>query len=275
MAKLPAGVVKKIGNGFAEGQRKLFKEREEYIGHKRVIEDAMAKRLYGPEPFDRSVLSALEALKRLKNPQRVPIRDQTGVGGPPVFPVKPGINVLIPPYDFIQTVALGSQEPAALAFSGTGTFIVNGAASAGTGFSGAAGVFLFVVPSDPGRTLSIRPYFQYEYTWSCASHGAPTAHCHGSLFVDAAGITGGTPSAFPTKSVQLFSGSSDAWNDGSGDDGGTFRIPDSEQIVSGADYYTVEFSCGADGDSGSNIFGWSETYVTLDCRVPFLVVEEF
>ena len=129
--------------------------------------------------------------------------------------------------------------------------------------------------SDPARTLSIRPYYQYDYTWSCESHGPPTAHSYGQVNAEVSGHSGSSSHDFPGKSETLWSGSSDYWDDGSGAESDVFRIPDSELIVSGSEYYTVSYVCQASGDSNKNGFGWSASYIRLHCRVPFIVVEDF
>jgi hypothetical protein len=54
-----------------------------------------------------------------------------------------------------------------------------------------------------------------------------------------------------------------------------FRIPDSELVVSGNEWYTVSYVCQASADAHKSGFGYSVSYVQLHCRVPFLVVGEF
>jgi hypothetical protein len=123
---------------------------------------------------------------------------------------------------------------------GSGTFSVVASASSGTDTFGSAGIGLFIVPSAPARTLAIRPYFQYEYSYSCESHGPPTAHSIATL---SANVSGRTPSGasrpFPSRDRHLWSASSDAWDDARGWGADVFAASDAELIVSGFDFYTL------------------------------------
>jgi hypothetical protein len=192
-----------------------------------------------------------------------------------MFQMHAGINVLAPPYDFTLETWNGSNKPSLQKSIASGVFGVVGTANAGSNFSGVAGIALFVIPSAPAKALSIRPYFLYDYNFSCHSTGTPTAHSHGALGADVSGRIGTSAKPFPGKALHLWSGSSDAWRDETGNDADAFRNPFSELIVSGCDYYTLQYTCHADGDSGSGLFGYSIAYVRLHCRVPFIVVEEF
>jgi hypothetical protein len=123
---------------------------------------------------------------------------------------------------------------------GSGTFSVVASASSGTDTFGSAGIGLFIVPSAPARTLAIRPYLQYEYSYSCESHGPPTAHSIATL---SANVSGRTPSGasrpFPSRDRHLWSASSDAWDDARGWGADVFAASDAELIVSGFDFYTL------------------------------------
>lgn len=275
MARPPARVVREMKQAITAREHEAFRDRQVSWQHRRVVENAMIERLYGTEPFDRRVTSSLEALETIANPWRPILHNHGASPLPQPFQMHPGLNVIGPPYDFTVTVALGSQRPAAMASSASGRFSLVGTAGSGRSFHGSASVCLFIVPSHPSKTLSIRPYFEYQYSFSCESHGPPTAHSHGSISAEVSGHLAHVPKGFPGKAQWLWTGSSDAWDDQAGSDANTWRNPDCELRVSGFEYYTVNYSCQADGDSNKNLFGWSISYVTLNCRVPFIVIEEF
>ena len=274
MAKPPRDVVKAAQNRFRETHAKAFENWAEYRRHKRVVEEEVNARVFGREPFSEAVRASLEELRK-SAASRAPVIRDGQFSGPPVFHVGPGLNIIGPPYDIGLVVALGSNAPSVQTSVASGVFGVVATASSGRNTYGSAGLALFIVPSDPARTLSIRPYYQYDYTWSCESHGPPTAHSYGQVSADVSGHSGSSSHDFPGNSETLWSGSSDYWDDGSGAESDMFRIPDSELIVSGSEYYTVSYVCQASGDSNKNGFGWSVSYIRLHCRVPFIVVEEF
>jgi hypothetical protein len=269
-ASPPAHAIKTATAAFAERQKLSYERWAEYRRHQNVIQESLTERLYGNQPLSPKVTASLDALRHSLGSRAPVIRDHN-FPVLPIFNVRPGLNVLGPPYDFGLNVGLGSNKPAVMVDTSSGSFGVSASASSGDNTYGSAGVALFIVPSDPARTLSIRPYFQWEYTYSCESHGPPTAHAVGDVSAEVSGAA----KDFPGKHMHLWSGSSDAWNDGSGDDGGVFGIPDSELVVSGQTYYIVSYVCQTSGDSHKNVFGWSASFMQLHCRVPFLVVEEF
>ena len=266
----PAQAIKTATAVFAKRQRDSYEQWAEYRRHQNVIQESLTERLYGNETLSPKVTASLDALRHSLS-SRAPIIRDHHFPGLPIFNVTPGLNVLGSPYDFGLNMALGSNKPAVMVDTASGSFGVSASASGGNNTWGAAGVALFVVPSDPARTLSIRPYFQWQYTYSCESHGPPTAHSVGDVSAEVSGAA----KDFPGKHMHLWSGSSDAWNDGSGDDGGVFGIPDSELVVSSQPYYVVSYVCQTSGDSNKNFLGWSASFMQLHCRVPFLVVEEF
>ncbi len=260
---------------FAERQKNAFRDWSEYRREKRVIEDALAQQWIDETKIDARVKGALASLRK-RTDRTVPTLRDGPSAGPPIFQVKPGINVLAPPYDVGLDVAQGSNTPSVQVSTSSGRFGVVATAIAGKETFGSAGVALFIVPSDPARTLSIRPYFEWRYIYSCDSYGPPTAHSYGIVNAEATGHRGDALTGFPGKSQSLWSTGSDAWHDTHGDDSDVFRNPDSELVVSGHDYYTVSYVCQTGADSGRTGFGsYSSAYVQFHCRVPFIFVEEF
>jgi len=157
----------------------------------------------------------------------------------------------------------------------TGNFGVSVTASGGSNSYAAAGVSLFVVPSDPTRTLSIRPYFHYDYAWTCHSVGTPTSYSAGSVSAEISGHHASGSTNVPGRSKQLWVGGSNLWSDNHGSHGDVYRVEDCTLVVSGSEYYVLSYVCQASTNSGKNLFGWSAAYVRLHCRVPFIVVEQF
>lgn len=274
-ARSPARQVQEVRKCFADRNDDSFRDWSEYRHHKRVIDEALAGQLIDEKAIDPRVKASLAVL-RARAEARIPVVRDGSFNGPPIFPTKPGLNILAPPYDFGLNVALGSNRPSVQISSNDGTFGVVATALAGKNTFGSAGVGLFIVPSDPKRTLSIRPYFQWRYIYSCESHGPPTAHSYGLVSAEVSGHRGGQTTGFPGKSQSLWSTGSDVWDDTHGDDSDVFRNPESELIVSGQEFYTVSYVCQTAADSGKAGFGWySAAYVQLHCRVPFIVVEEY
>jgi hypothetical protein len=275
LTKRPARRIQEATRRFAKRETSAFKDWSEYRRHKRVIEDALAGQLINEKTIDPRVKVSLAALRKTAEGRIDVVRDAP-FQGPPVFHVGPGLNVLGPPYDFGLNVALGSNQPSVQVSINSGSFGVVATAVAGKNTYGSAGVSLFIVPSDPNRALSIRPYFEWNYIYSCESHGPPTAHSYGTVSAEVTGHRGSGSTDFPGKSLMLWTTGSDIWDDTHGDDSDVFRNPDSELIVSGHDYYTVSYVCQTSADSGKASFGWySEAYVQFHCRVPFIVVQEF
>lgn len=189
-AKISARQVSALQRAFVEQQGPFLSAWQERVRHRRIVENDLARRLYGAEPLTAEVRKSIEIL---------------------------------------------------------------------------------------GRQDKTRPYFLYDYSFSCESIGPPTAHTHGALGADVTGHVGTASKPFPGKSMHLWTGSSDAWRDESGADADAFRNPFCELVVSGSEYYTLQYTCHADGDSGSSFIGgwYSVAYVRLHCRVPFIVVEEW
>jgi hypothetical protein len=262
------------GREFVVRETAEFKRWSEYRKNKHVVEDAIMRRLLGDEAVEREVAISLAALKESLPSRKIPIRDGV-VTGPPVIHVTPGLNIVGPPYDFGLNVELGTNAPSIQNDAATGRFGVVANCHGDANSFGTAGNAVFVVPSAPGRTLAIRPYFEWSYIFSCDSHGVPTAHAQGSITADLSGHTGSATRGFPGHKAQLFTGSSDAWHDDSGDDSGVMTGLDLQMIGSGSEFYLVSFSCQASVDSHENWFGWSAAQVQLHCRVPFFVIEEF
>jgi hypothetical protein len=273
LTKPVGGVVKQTQLRFATRETESYQRWADHRKHKHVVDDAIASRLFGEKEFDPKTKASLAALRASLPSRRAPIRDGV-TAGPPVFKVKRGLNIIGPPYDFALDVTQGTNRPAVINNVATGNFAVVASATAGSHSFGGAGVALFIVPSDPARVLAIRPYFEWKFAWDCESHGSPTAHSIGAISADVTGNTGGATKSFPGKSAELWRGSSDAWDDDSGNDSGTFLVPDSELIASGSAYYTVNFVCQAGADSHGNLFGWSAAFLQLHCRVPFIMIEE-
>ena len=260
--------------GFVEREKAEFERRADYHKHKHVIEDAMMRRLLGDDAPEREVAISLAALKASLPSRNIPIRDGV-MNGPPVIRITPGLNIVGPPYDFALNVALGSNAPSIQNDISTGRFGVVVNCHGGTDSFGTAGNSVFVVPSDPGRTLVVRPYFEWNYIYSCDTHGVPTAHAQGSITADMSGHSGSATRSFPGHATQLFRGASDGWDDDSGDDSGTMTGLDFQMIGSNSEFYLLSFGCQASVDSHENWFGWSQAQVQLHCRVPFFVIEEF
>jgi hypothetical protein len=279
LASPPARSIREAEKRFAAEHREEFRRWAEYWRHKHVIQEALAKELFGKMEIDPRVKASLKALRESRDSRLATVRDAPFSGpGPPIFQTKPGLNILGPPYDFGLHVALGGNPPAVMNVLKTGQFSVVATATAGQGTYGAAGVGLFIVPSQPSRTLAIRPYFEWQYIYSCESHGPPTAHSTGVVSANVSGRRpDGESKPFPGKGATLWTASSDAWDDDHGSDANVFLNPDSELIVSGFDFYTVSYACQANGNAANPTASgwWASAYVRLHCRVPFIFVEEF
>jgi hypothetical protein len=269
-------VIREAQKRFADDSRTEFERWAEAAKHRRVVDAALTAPWIEKVPLSDRLRLSLEALK--DRPIRpAPVRDLPSQQqpGPPIFQMQPGLNILAPPYDFGVNVALGSNAPSVQVSLGTGRFTVNATAPADTNTFGSAGIGLFLVPSSPGRTLSIRPYFEYAYSYYCESHGSPTAHCFGVVSANVSGRrTDGSSLPLMSRNAQLWSAGSDAWDDAHGGDGGVWWPPDCTLTASGFDFYTLSYICQAGADSGSFAWWWSVAGVEFTCRVPFLVVEE-
>ena len=191
------------------------------------------------------------------------------------------MNVLAPPYDMTVSVKKGSSKPSMQVSAETGKFGMVATAMAGpTSYSttdtfGSAGVGLVIVPSHPSVTLQIRPYFQWSYSFSCQSHGSPTAHSHGNVSVSITGHRGSKRTEFAPRDVELWNAGSDMWDDASGADSDVFRPAQSEVFVSDHAWYVLVYSCRAGADSAKVRIGWwSAAFVSLHCHVPFVVIRE-
>jgi len=279
--KLPARTLQDATRRFTQREGTAYEEWFTYRKHKRVVDDAIASQLISQLGITPSLKASLEALYEQAEGRLKFLRDVT-YDRVHTFSLHPGLNVLVPPYDANVSVKLGSNKPYVQASAATGEFGVVATAMAGpTSYSttdtfGAGGVALVIVPSDANRTLFIRPYFQWSYSFSCESHGSPTAHSHGAVSVAITGHRDGERAEFPDKDCMLWTAGSDLWDDASGADSDVFRNPDSELIVSGHEYYVVTYSCRAGADSAKVRIGWwSAAFVKLHCRVPFVVIREF
>ena len=277
LAKPSAGAIKQAQGRFLKEQTEAYEKYAHYRRHRAVIEKFFINRLYVAETIDAKVKRSLDALRATRDSRvlATPVRDAP-FSGPPIFQMKPGINLIGPPYDFGLNVALGTNKPMIHNGLASGVFSVSATALPGGNTFGAAGVGLFIVPSKPSKTLSIRPYYTWYYKYTCESDGPPTAHSHGTISAAVSGRRNdGSSSGFPGKSKQLWSAGSDLWDDAHGEDTELFRLPESELVVSGFDFYTVSYSCQAGGDANESDLFSSVAYMQLGCRVPFIVVEEF
>ena len=275
LAKPAPRLIRGLQAEFTARTEQAFERWSEYRQHKRVVAEALAARAFGTMEPDAKTKASLVALRRSYK-ERIPAVMDGVSDGPPIFHVKPGLNILGPPYDFALSAATGSNKPAIMNDVSSGRFAVVGSAISGRGTFGSAGMSLFIVPSHPSRTLAIRPYFEWQYIYSCESDGPPTSHSHGVISASASGHRGSSTLPFPDRSQPLWSASSDAWDDDHGNDSGVFVGLDSQLLVSGADFYTVSFVCQAAADSADGNFGWfSQAFFQLHCRVPYLFVEEF
>ena len=275
LTRCPARTFQSLRRAFKTQEQLAFTTWHQHQRDRRFVKDALASQWVKESALDPAVQVSLRALRTAAE-ARIPVIRETSFAGPPVFPVKPGLNILGPPYDLGLNVGLGSNRPSVQVSVATGRFGVVATAVAGKETFGSAGVVLFIVPSAPHRTLSIRPYFEWSYIFTCESFGPPTAHSYGLVAAEVTGHRSGGPTGYPGKRLDLWSTGSDLWDDTHGEDSNVFRNPDSELVVSGHDYYTVSFVCQTGADSGKASFGWySASYVQFHCRVPFLVVEEF
>jgi hypothetical protein len=279
--KLPKSAIEDTTRRSAERERALYEDWSSFRKHKRVIADAIAAQVIGQVAINPTIKAALAALEEKAQGRVTFFRDVT-FERPHTFDLHPGLNVLGPPYDFTLRVKEGSQKPSLQTSTADGTFGVVATAMAGPNSystndtAGAAGVGLVIVPSDPNRTLTIRPYFQRSYDYACESHGSPTAHCHGAVSAAITGHRGSERFEFPLKDRMLFAAGSDLWDDAHGADSDVFRNPDAEHIVSGFNFYTLLYSCRVGGDSAKVRIGWwSAAFIRLHCRVPFIAVREF
>jgi hypothetical protein len=274
MSKPPRRISRDIEKQFTTSHKQMFKRWAEYHHHKSVIEDELTRRLFGTDELSGDAKKSLEILRAGYVPRVSPLLNQNGVG-PLTFPVRPGVNILSPPYDFTLRVALGSNMPGIMTSLNSGNFGVSVSAGSGSNSYAAAGVCLFVIPSDPTRTLSIRPCFQYDYSWSCKSVGTPSSYSAGSISAE---ISGHGPTGtwnYPGRSKQLWTGGSNLWSDNKGRQADIYRVEDCTLTVSGSEYYVLSYVCQGSTNSGKNLFGWSAAYVVLHCRVPFIVIEQF
>lgn len=276
MPKPSAAAIKQAQGAFLKEQTEAYQKFADYRRHRGVIEKFFITRLYAAETIDAKVKRSVEALRSTRE-SRIPatVRDAP-FAGPPIFQMKPGINLIGPPYDFGLNVALGTNRPMIHNGLGSGVFSISATALPGGNTFGAAGVGLFIVPSKPAKTLSIRPYYTWFYKYTCESDGPPTAHSTGVISASVSGrMKNGTSSGFPGKSKQLWSAGSDLWDDAHGEDTEVFRLPESELVVSGFDFYTVSYSCQVSADANESDLFSAVSYNQLGCRVPFIVVEEF
>lgn len=275
LTRRPARTLQSLRRAFEARERLTFTTWNQQQRDRRIVKEALASQWVEESALDPAVKVSLRALRTAAE-ARVPEIREAPFSGPPVFSVKPGLNILGPPYDLGLNVGLGSNRPSVQVSVATGRFGVVATAVAGKETFGSAGVVLFLVPSAPLRTLSIRPYFEWSYTYTCESFGPPTAHSYGVVAAEVTGHRSGGSTGYPGKRQHLWSAGSDLWDDAHGNESDVFRNPDCELVVSGHDYYTVSFVCQTGADSGKAGFGWySASYVQFHCRVPFLVVEEF
>jgi hypothetical protein len=275
LAKPPSGVIKESKKSFLEEQTRTFREWADYSRHKAVVQDSLTRQIFSATRIDPTVKFSLAAL-RASLDSRMPKVMDAPFSGPPIFQMKPGLNIIGPPYDFGLHVALGSNQPAIINSIASGSFSVVATAPAGKNTFGSAGVALFIVPSNPGKTLSIRPYYTWFYIYTCESHGPPTAHSSGVISASVSGRKNdGSSMGLPGKSAQLWSAGSDIWDDAHGEDSNVFGIPEGELIVSGFDFYTVSYVCQVSADANKSSPWWAVSYAQLHCKVPFIVVEEF
>ena len=236
MQKPPRDVVKATQNRFRETHAKAFENWAEYRRHKRVVEEEVNARVFGREPFSDAVRASLEELR--KSAFRAPVIRDGQFSGPPVFHVGPGLNISA------RLTTSGWRSRSGRTHLGTdvrssGVFGVVATASSGRNTYGSAGLALFIVPSDPATNtvdppvLSIR--LLLELRIARATDGAlirpGKRRSVGAHRERARAISRG-------RVRRLWSGSSDYWDDGSGAESDVFRIPDSELIVSGSEYYT-------------------------------------
>ena len=215
LPKPPAKAVKEAQRSFLEEQTGIFQRYADYRRHKAVIEASLISRLFGDDPIEANVRGSLAALRDTLDARIPPMRlHDAPFSGPPIFQMKPGLNLIGPPYDFGLHVALGSNQPMVHNSLASGSFSVVATALPGTNTFGAAGMGLFIVPSKPNKTLSIRPYFTWFYIYTCESHGPPTAHSSGVISASVSGRhNNGSSTGLPGKSAQLWSASSDLGND--------------------------------------------------------------
>ncbi len=279
--KLPSRSVRDAGQRFTAGEEAAYEEWSSFRKHKRLIDDAIAAHLISELGITPSLKASLGVLREQAEGRFVRFKN-LAFERPHTFDLHPGWNVLVPPYDFNVIVKRGSQKPFVQASAVTGEFGVVATAMADpSSYStndtfGAGGVGLVLVPSDPSRTLDIRPYFQWSYSFSCESHGSPTAHSHGAVSVAISGHRDGERAEFPGRDMWLWNAGSDLWDDASGADSDVFRVSDSEVFVTGFDHYTLLYSCRAGGDSAKVRIGWwSAAFMHLHCRVPFIAIREF
>lgn len=279
--KLPRRAIEAAARRSLERENALYEDWASYRRHKRVIADAIAAHALRDLELASELRVSLAALYTQAQNRFATIRDIEFVHRH-TFDLHPGMNVLGPPYDFTLKVRNGSQKPSVSAETSTGRFSVSATAMAAGGAAygtrdtaGAAGVGLVIVPSDPSRTLAIRPYFRYGYDFACESHGSPTAHSSGFVSAAVTGHTGSTRFEFPLKDRQLWAAGSDIWDDAHGAGSDVFMNPDAEHIVSGHEYYTVLYSCRCGGDSAKVRIGWwSAAFMKVGCDVPFVAVRE-
>jgi hypothetical protein len=267
-------VFREVERGLAKRHTAEYERHAEYRRHKYVIEDALMRRLLGDAAPDREVAISLAALKDSLPSRKIAVRDGV-MNGPPVIHVNPGLNIVGPPYDFALNVALGKNAPSIQNDVSSGRFGVVVNSHGNSDSFGTAGNSVFVVPSAPGRTLVVRPYFEWNYVFSCETHGPPTAHAQASITADMSGHSGSATRGFPGHATQLFRGSSDGWDDDSGNDSGIVTGLEFQMVGSNSEFYLLSFGCQASVDSHENIFGWSMAQVQLHCRVPFFFIEEF
>ena len=216
--KLPKSAIEDTTRRSAERERARYEDWSSFRKHKRVIADAIAAQVIGQVAINPTIKASLAALEKKAQGRVAFFRDVT-FERPHTFDLHPGLNVLGPPYDFTLRVKEGSQKPSVQTSTADGTFGVVATAMAGPNSystndtAGAAGVGLVIVPSDPNRTLTIRPYFQWSYDYACESHGSPTAHCHGAVSAAITGHRGSERFEFPLKDRMLFAAGSDLWDD--------------------------------------------------------------
>ena len=278
--KLPRSVIEAATRGSLARENALYEEWASYRKHKRAIDDAIAAHVLKDLEVASELEASLATLLERAEARYATFRD-IAFERPHTFDLHPGLNVLGPPYDFTLKVKNGSQKPSVSAETSTGSFSISATAMAAGGAAygtrdtaGAAGIGLVLVPSDPSRTLAIRPYFKFSYDFACESHGSPTAHSSGFVSASCTGHTGGASVEF-FKDKQLWAAGSDLWDDAEGAGSDVFMNPDAEHIVSGSQFYTLLYSCRCGGDSAKVRIGWwSAAFMKVACQVPFVAVRE-
>jgi hypothetical protein len=266
----PSGsVIKEIQEGLARNADERFSRESEIREHQQIIRQALADKILG-KPDDR-VIASVKALSAISLRGR-PAPDMHG--GPHAFQMNPGFNVIAPPYDYEVHIELGSGSAVSEPDLFSGRFSAEVTASSGEASDAYAGVGVFLVPSHPSKHLAIRPYFEWSYSYTCVSHLAPSGHSSGAISTNASGHTGRNKVDLGGNTHVLWNDGSTFWHDTYGLDSGIYPTWLSEHLVSGQEYYGVNYVAQVSGDAETATIGGSLSFGHMVCRVPFIVVEE-